>query len=515
MNGIFMKEQRDGLVGIEPIKDVITLENHHEAYLVWQKRGIKNKILVHIDAHIDFGWIPDKDPKQIIEVQTKDELERLIKAYWLWNPTSKKKEDWLGIGNYICPAIRDNIVRELYWVVPDKALNDSKQRRRLEDTLRQLISLRNHRFNKIALEKEYMVTEVSGKKVTLCSLAGLPEFSEGVLLDIDIDFLITPSILKDISPDRRPWILPEQLIDRLKEKRIRSGLVTIAYSVEGGFTPLRYKHFGNDLQMMIGNPVLDGSLREVISCRNRAMLYEYNGGYDEAIAEYHAVLKLDPQDVSSYYNLARLYLKKGWQDMAVFSYQEAIRVNPTYKTAYNNYGPIYENLGSLEEAEREYKETLLLNPQDANAYCGLGNLFAKKKRWGEAASKYRRSIELQMDNPHSHYGLGYVYLKMGRLEEAVDEFKRCIALRQDKVEAHYWLGYIHSKKCRTEEAILEYKKAIRLGLFAPMIYLHLAGLYLRKGLYYKAMNECKKSLRLLIPSIILRLKRLWNGLKRL
>ena len=65
------------------------MENHDGAYYIWRDLGVKDRILVHIDAHHDMWWAED----------TKASL--------------------VTIANFICPALKEGIVREVFWVVPD------------------------------------------------------------------------------------------------------------------------------------------------------------------------------------------------------------------------------------------------------------------------------------------------------------------------------------------------------------------------------------------------------------
>jgi hypothetical protein len=36
------------------------MENHDEAYRVWRRAGVRDRVLVHIDAHDDVVWAADE-----------------------------------------------------------------------------------------------------------------------------------------------------------------------------------------------------------------------------------------------------------------------------------------------------------------------------------------------------------------------------------------------------------------------------------------------------------------------
>ncbi len=63
------------LVGADPIEQIVMMENHDDAYHAWKKAGFRDRIVIHVDAHIDFGWFPEKDPEELLELQSLRDLK--------------------------------------------------------------------------------------------------------------------------------------------------------------------------------------------------------------------------------------------------------------------------------------------------------------------------------------------------------------------------------------------------------------------------------------------------------
>jgi len=42
------------------------IENHDQAYNIWRDAGVRNRTLVHIDAHHDMSWADDKTTITIV-----------------------------------------------------------------------------------------------------------------------------------------------------------------------------------------------------------------------------------------------------------------------------------------------------------------------------------------------------------------------------------------------------------------------------------------------------------------
>src|SRR5690349_22408587 len=108
-------------VGVDPISAVVTMEDHDGALAAWRHAGVRGRVLVHIDGHLDWGWIPDRQPLDLLEVRTRDELDALLADGSLWNVTGRGAAELVHIGNYIYPAAREGLVAEFYWVLPDAA----------------------------------------------------------------------------------------------------------------------------------------------------------------------------------------------------------------------------------------------------------------------------------------------------------------------------------------------------------------------------------------------------------
>src|SRR5712692_3513430 len=116
------------LVGAEPIGTVVMMEDHDGSYYAWKQAGFRGRALLHIDAHIDWDWIPDKDPQDILQAQSLKQVEALLAESGLWNLSKQKGDELVHIGNYIYPALQEGIVKEFYWIVPDDAIDTPRAR---------------------------------------------------------------------------------------------------------------------------------------------------------------------------------------------------------------------------------------------------------------------------------------------------------------------------------------------------------------------------------------------------
>jgi tetratricopeptide (TPR) repeat protein len=495
------QDARDAaVVGAEPIENIVMMEDHDGAYYAWKQAGMTGRILLHIDTHMDWNWIAEKDPLDILKAESLKEIEPMLEERCLWNLSERKSKELVHIGNYIYPALREGIVSEFYWIVPDGLMDSPRTRRSMLRTFQRMMAVNPRSMKILGVEKNRIIVEIAGSRVTTCRLSDLPPIHEPVLLDIDTDFLVGEfgeSARAGNDPWKQlPWIWPEELIARLKDKGVRTDFVTIAYSVEGGFTPLSYKYLGDELALRLKHPTLPERQRQVIAHKRRGAGYRHVNELDHAIAECEKAVTLAPEDASSHFHLAYLYDEQGSSDQAAARYRQAVQLDPTYATAYNTFGSLYRSLGLLDHAQEEYQRILRWDPQNVNAQYGLAEILAQHERWEEATRLYRTVMEYCPDHADAHGGLGSVYAKRGMWDEAISQLKRAIALQPSAGRAYCWLGVCYARLQQWDGALEAYRGALRCGMRTVTIYRRLGGLYLRKGMVYKAFQQYRKGLRL-------------------
>src|SRR5262249_44075429 len=207
--------------GLEPVERVILMENHDAAYHVWREARVCQRILVHIDAHHDMWCVKDGTP--------------------------------ITIANFIAPALKEDLIREVFWVVPDDSWQTTRTRRPILRHVRAIVKGYPRPSRCLRADDHKISAVVAGKPLHILPLRHLPRIEEKVLLDIDVDYLVIPRVSHGEN-DRHapvPWCWPDELLTRLAELGLRSDLATVVYSVEGGYTPLQWKYLGDELALRL------------------------------------------------------------------------------------------------------------------------------------------------------------------------------------------------------------------------------------------------------------------------
>ena len=132
-----------------------------------------------------------------------------------------------------------------------------------------------------------------------------------------------------------------------------------------------------------------------------------DSGFPEAVPEFRAEIKRNPNDYRSHYLLGYILLKQR----------------------------------NLQEAETELRRAAALDPSNPDPLVYLSQLYADSDRGGQAEETLRKAISITDDVSRNeyqinraHYLLGRILLKTGRKDEAQQELQRSEELRKQAMQ---------------------------------------------------------------------------------
>lgn len=469
-----------------PSRRIFRIENHDEALPLWRDLAGAGRVLVHVDAHHDMWWV--------------------------------RPEQSVTIANFISPALRDGILREIYWVVPDRSWETAGNRRQIFRHLRRIQRQFPGSPAPVEVTREQMSTTLMGKPLRICSVEGLPKFEESVLLDLDVDYLLLPRVTYgpgDPHP-ALPWRWPEDLVARLCSRGVPSDLVTIAYSVEGGYTPLRWKYLGDELEARLEKRAAEQVLRgmDLMRAGAEAAARGECAGAEQAYLEASALM---PHPAAPLWHLAFLYLDSGRGDEAREMYRCALELDASYRTAHNSTALWHCWQGRRADCERECRRTLALDPSDAHAHLGLGWVASENSNWGAAESELRRALEADPDLLDAHRALGRVFRKTGRPRESIAAYEQSlklslagrVSLRNSPIisaERPHWsdsrhflvfrrLGQLYGTIGEPERAAQFLRMAVAGGVNSAGLRVELVSMAFRQGKWGEGFGELGKALQ--------------------
>jgi tetratricopeptide (TPR) repeat protein len=376
-----------------PLSDasVHLFENHDQSLYVWRDAGVRERVLVHVDAHHDMDWIAPDQP--------------------------------ITIGNYICQALREEQLRELVWVVPDASFASASAREELRRELRTLARRYPERADVVSADTGLSIT-LLGRPLRVCALADLPQFAEPVLLDVDIDYFLLPTAMApQTEAPPLPWIWPEELMGALVRKGLSFDIATIAYSVEGGYTPLRWKYLGDELKERLQGKRLNFAEQ----LQEAAILLERREN-SQAEAAVREAVRMASGSGAADYHAALLCQSQGKLAEAREHMRRTLELDPGYATAYNTLGPVYWQRRQWDYAEREYRRAIDLDPRDAYAHFGMAQSFARRKQWSDAEAELTQCLATDPELPDVWRLRGRVFTEQKRHAEAISAYNKFLLL---------------------------------------------------------------------------------------
>jgi tetratricopeptide (TPR) repeat protein len=222
-------------------------------------------------------------------------------------------------------------------------------------------------------------------------------------------------------------------------------------------------------------------------------IYSDSGDLDRAGATVSVLRELEPTDEAILYMSYRIYsdladesmlslsvvapksarmhqlmahelAKQGHTAEAIENYRAALKIDPQLSGLHFELAEMLNSssvAAGQEEAESEYKEALRVNPLDVQSECRLGDIAARKNDLKEAYERYARAVQLHPDSAEASIGFAKVLMSMDQPQKAEELLEHAIQLDPTSAVAHFRLSTIYRQTGRAEDAkheLEEYEK---------------------------------------------------------
>jgi len=166
-----------------------------------------------------------------------------------------------------------------------------------------------------------------------------------------------------------------------------------------------------------------------------AEVFETQGKYTEAIAEYRKAIAKNPKAINLHYRLGRALLQQS-HDPAVLNqarkeFEAELSLNSSDAVAEYQVGQILMAEQKKSEAAAHIERAAELRPDFPEALIAVAKLRSDAKRYPEAIALLERVVKLQPRNETAHYNLMMAYRNAGRAADAQRE-----KAELDKLQKH-------------------------------------------------------------------------------
>jgi tetratricopeptide (TPR) repeat protein len=189
---------------------------------------------------------------------------------------------------------------------------------------------------------------------------------------------------------------------------------------------------------------------------NEAVLYTSYRIYSDLAAESLLSLSVvNPNSARLHQAMAHELAKRGNTAEAIENYRAALKLDPQLPGLHFE---LAEMLGTLatpadeQEAEKEYKAALEANPADEQAERRLGDIALQRDDLKEASERYQHALQIQPDDPEANIGLAKVFIAMNQPQKAEPLLQHALKIDPTSALAHFRLSAVYRQTGRPAEA---------------------------------------------------------------
>lgn len=230
---------------------------------------------------------------------------------------------------------------------------------------------------------------------------------------------------------------------------------------------------------------------EVARRFDHAAALQARGAFEEAEAEYRALVRDAPRLAEAHANLGAVLSRLGRHDEAVASYQEALRIDPGLSAVRLNLGIAHFRAGWLKKAADDLESYLSAEPASLQAHQLLGMVLVEMDRSAEGALHLEKALVAGPEDAALLYALGRAYVRL-RSPALPSVLERLAALPSGPALAHLLQALLLMEKTEYRSALEEAEAAERLNPELPELHVTAGLAYLRLGLFPEAARRFEK-----------------------
>ena len=187
------------------------------------------------------------------------------------------------------------------------------------------------------------------------------------------------------------------------------------------------------------------------------------GGYDEAIENYHSFLNdfpTSPYRTSALNSLVRLYRIRHRYTDAEKLIRDELRQKPNDVSLMEQLAGLYKAQGKYDEALSLYRTALDQNPKNTDILKKLGELYAERGQQDLAAEQWAKIIQDDPDQAYRYQQLGSIYTSHQMYEKAVEAYETAIGLSSKDAQLYNRLADVYKIQGQVDMAVNTYLRAL-------------------------------------------------------
>jgi lipoprotein NlpI len=216
---------------------------------------------------------------------------------------------------------------------------------------------------------------------------------------------------------------------------------------------------------------------QAVAYNDRGVAYRSKGQSDQALADFEAAIRVQPDDADGYLNRGLAYRDKGQADQATADIDKARQLQPGLTATYFNHATKFHFDRQYEQEIAAMDKVIALTPDDPVAYNARGGAQAMAGHIDRALADYEASIRLKPNYAEAYNNRGLLHEDQGRYDLAVADFDMLIKLKSNFPPAYEARGLGRFALGDFKGAAGDFEKGLKLDPSVDMyrvLWLHLA-----------------------------------------
>ena len=206
---------------------------------------------------------------------------------------------------------------------------------------------------------------------------------------------------------------------------------------------------------------------EVANKFHRALENMGEDHYDEAIADLHEVVRLEPEMGSGYLELGRALVHQTQDQEALPILRMAAEKLPDSGMAHYELGLLLVKIRDWDTALHEMQAAVVCTPDSALMHLDLAAIQIHLKHVPEAVKEYEKTLEIDPDDFQANLTYGRLLLLQGHPQAALPKLTRATKADPNSAEAHVFLANAYHQLGQEENASRERAKAAQFKTQTP------------------------------------------------
>jgi len=397
-------------------------EDASENLAGWLAAGYQSMPLVHVSGRDALAHITDDRMELLRNMVKKGDLQALRAK------TGRVTDSLLDDTNYLFAAVRLGVIREVFWVVPFRIVEQAGGGQRLKAFLRASGTVfPDGEIDAMRMFGGCLGGHLNGIPVRICSPSTLPSTPEPMILDMGVGFIPTYAYENSLSKLRGLKIF----FDHLSGRGFRFVSPGISYgSVTQGLKPFD-RYLAGDIASILGDPaiLLRESPSDLWLARDTAENMLSGGGYEEALEHLQDAMEAFPDDpvLKVLKAVVLAHLGKGTESLEIAS---AVCGDGFEDGCY---ALVYIGSEGITDGSEEFlRKALELKPDWSYAQIHLAEFLASEGRYKDAAKYMSHALE-KVEDGVLRFRLGDMLYRLDRKSEARGSYERGLSLLPESV----------------------------------------------------------------------------------